>query len=89
MYDILKACHDEPCRGDFVDKRTTNKVLHLGYYWLTIFRDAKQYAGSCDKCQRMGRPVKLDDMLLQPQLQIEPFKKWALDFVGLINPPQK
>jgi transposase InsO family protein len=30
-----------------------------------------------------------DDMPLQPQLQIEPFEKWALDFVGPINPPSK
>jgi hypothetical protein len=89
MYDILKACHDEPCGGHFVDKRTANKVLHLGYYWSTIFRDAKQYVRSCDKCQRMGRPVKSDEMPLQPQLQIEPFEKWALDFVGPINPPSK
>jgi hypothetical protein len=28
-------------------------------------------------------------MPLQPQLQIEPFEKWALDFVGPINPPSK
>jgi hypothetical protein len=89
MYDILKACHDEPCGGHFADKRTANKVLHLGYYWPTIFRDAKQYVRSCDKCQRMGRPVKSDEMSLQPQLQIEPFEKWALDFVGPINPPSK
>jgi hypothetical protein len=37
----------------------------------------------------MGRPVKSDEMFLQPQLQIEPFEKWALDFVGPINPPSK
>jgi hypothetical protein len=28
-------------------------------------------------------------MSLQPELQIEPFEKWALDFVGPINPPSK
>jgi len=37
----------------------------------------------------MGRPVKSDEMSLQPQLQIEPFENWALDFVGRINPPSK
>jgi len=41
MPDILKACHDEPCGGHFTDKRTTYKILYLGYYWPSIFRDAK------------------------------------------------
>ena len=33
--------------------------------------------------------MKSDEMPLQPQLQIEPFEKWALDFVGTINPPSR
>jgi hypothetical protein len=37
IYDILKYCHDEPCGGNFVDKRIMHKVLHLGYYWPSIF----------------------------------------------------
>lgn len=28
-------------------------------------------------------------MPLQPHLIVEPFEKWALDFVGPINPPSK
>lgn len=28
-------------------------------------------------------------MSLQPQVLIEPFEKWALDFIGPINPPSK
>ena len=32
---------------------------------------------------------RLDEMPLQPQLVVEPFDRWALDFVGPINPPSK
>ena len=41
IYDILRACHDEPCGGHFLDRRMGHKVLQMGYYWPTIFKDAK------------------------------------------------
>eukprot|EP00253_Pinus_taeda_P004653 PITA_04653 len=37
-------------------------------------------------CQRAGRPGQADEIPLRPQLVIEPFERWALDFVGPINP---
>lgn len=43
MYDVLKACHNEPCCGNFFDKSTTYKVLNVGYYWSTLFKYAKKF----------------------------------------------
>ena len=37
----------------------------------------------------MGKHVPSDEMPLQPQVLIKAFKKWALDFVGPINPPSR
>ena len=34
----------------------------------------------------MGQPLKSDEISLQPQIVIEPFEKWVVDFVGPINP---
>jgi len=42
---------------------------------------------ACDSCQRAGRPRQSDEIPLNPQLVIEPFERWALDFVGPISPP--
>jgi hypothetical protein len=37
----------------------------------------------------MGKPTARDQMPLQAEVVIEPFKKWALYFVGPINPASK
>jgi len=37
----------------------------------------------------MGKPVARDEMPLQPQVLIEPFEKWDLDFVRAIDPPSQ
>jgi hypothetical protein len=89
ILEILKACHDEPCGGHFADKRTAHKIFNLGYYWPSIFKDSKKYVRSCDSCQRMGKPLPTDEMSLKKKVHIEPFEKWALDFIGPINPPSK
>lgn len=54
IYDVLKAAHDGSCGGHFVDKQTGHKVLQMGYYWSSIFRDARKYVRGCNSCQRMG-----------------------------------
>jgi len=50
MPDILKACHDEQCGGHFADKMMAYKILSLGYYWPSLFKDTKQYVRRCDSC---------------------------------------
>jgi len=86
IFYILKGFHDGPCGGHFFNQRTRHKVLQTGYYWATIFKDAKKFVKACDSCQRTRHPGQSDKMPLNPQLVIKPFKKWALDFVGPINP---
>lgn len=86
IFDILKVWHDGPCGEHFADRKTGHKVLQIGYYWPTIFKDAKKFIQACDSCQRAGHPGHSNEMPLNPQLVIEPFERWALDFVGPINP---
>jgi hypothetical protein len=63
-------------------------TLH-GLFWPTLFQDAKKYVHGCDSFQRMGQPIRSDEIPLKSQLVIEPFEKWDLDFVGPINPSSR
>eukprot|EP00253_Pinus_taeda_P015172 PITA_15172 len=40
---VLQELHDGPAGGHFGADTTAHKVIHAGYYWPTLFRDAHEY----------------------------------------------
>jgi hypothetical protein len=66
VFEILKACHDEPCGGHFATKRTNLKILTTRYYWPTLHKYFVKYTRSCDRCQQMWMPTRSEKMPLQP-----------------------
>nr|GEW50734.1 reverse transcriptase domain-containing protein [Tanacetum cinerariifolium] len=53
--DILKACHYGPTEGHHRPNYTAKKVFDLGFYWLTIYRDAQDLVKTYDVYQRQGK----------------------------------
>lgn len=54
-----------------------------------IFKYVNKYVRRYDSFQRMGHPVTVDEMTLQPKILVEPIEKWDLDIVGPINPTSR
>uniref|UniRef100_A0A1U7X2Z1 Uncharacterized protein LOC104234606 n=1 Tax=Nicotiana sylvestris TaxID=4096 RepID=A0A1U7X2Z1_NICSY len=55
MNKILYHCHDGAIGGHYPANRTTFKVLEVGFFWPTLFKDARAYVAQCDRCQRTGK----------------------------------
>lgn len=79
---ILEFCHNHACGGHFSGKKTAAKVLQSGFIWPTLFKDAHEYCRKCDRCQRLGRISKRNEMPQQPILIVELFDVWGIDFMG-------
>ncbi|KAM2141409.1 hypothetical protein ACFX1Q_007687 [Malus domestica] len=79
---ILTFCHTYACGGHFGTQRTALKVLECGFYWPTIFWDARTFCMSCDRCQRTGNIGPKQQMPQTPIFSVEIFDVWGIDFMG-------
>ena len=82
----MQELHDGPAGGHFGGNTTAHKILHVGYYWETLFKYAHEYARKCKVCQTaVGRKRKVT-FPLQPVNIQQPFEQWGLDIIGEITP---
>ncbi|CAN6552289.1 unnamed protein product [Malus baccata var. baccata] len=82
IHSILNFCHTYACGGHFGTQRTARKVLECGFYWPTIFKDARTFCIACDRCQRTGNIGPKDQMPQNPIFNVEIFDVWGIDFMG-------
>ena len=83
---ILDKCHASSYGEHFAGDKTTQKILQTGFYLPTPFKDYSEYVKHCDKCQRMGKINKRNEMPLQGIMVVQIFYVWRIDFMGLFPP---
>ncbi|KAL6341440.1 hypothetical protein AAG906_032559 [Vitis piasezkii] len=79
---ILSHCHENACGGHFASQKTTMKVLQSGFTWPSLFKDAHIMCRGCDRCQRLGKLTKRNQMPMNPILIVDLFDVWGIDFMG-------
>ncbi len=83
---VMKELHQGPLGEHFAIEITQRKILDVGYWWLTMYRNVHDYFGSCDACPRIGGLATQRFAKLVISLLKDPFMKWGFDFVGPIKP---
>ncbi|RDX90039.1 hypothetical protein CR513_28147, partial [Mucuna pruriens] len=49
---ILQFCHAALGGGHYGSTWIARKVIHCGFYWPSIFKDAYQFVSTCEKFQK-------------------------------------
>eukprot|EP00253_Pinus_taeda_P031966 PITA_31966 len=83
---VLQELYDRPAGGHFGADTTAHKIIHAGYYWPTLFRDAHEYVRKCRNCQSSSGRQNKSAFPLQPGNIEQPFEQWGLDIIGEITP---
>ena len=78
--------HDGPARGHLLGDTTAHKIIRVGYYWPTLFKDAHAYFRKCDTCWRSSGRQEKEVGPLQLVIVSEAFEQWGIDIIGEINP---
>ncbi|GJY19511.1 reverse transcriptase domain-containing protein [Tanacetum coccineum] len=69
ILEILAHCHSGPTRGHHSVWITGRKVYESGFFWPSIFKDAKDYVMRCDACQRLGN--------ISSRITVDYVSKWV------------
>ncbi|RVW58665.1 putative mitochondrial protein, partial [Vitis vinifera] len=62
--------------------KNSHEGLQSGFCWPSLFKDAHTMCRSCDRCQRLGKLTRRNQMPMNPILIVDLFDVWGIDFMG-------
>jgi hypothetical protein len=83
--EILRDLHSGVCGGHFSARTTAHKIMHVGYYWPTLFADAHAFVRACEACQRFEGKQKLPAFPLDPIIVQAPSSSGGLISLGIYH----
>ncbi|KAK0585343.1 hypothetical protein LWI29_027080 [Acer saccharum] len=79
---ILRSIHSGNCGNHVGGVSLAHKTLRQGFYWPTLFADAKRVAARCEACQKIANNIRQPPELLQSITSPWPFAMWGIDLIG-------
>lgn len=84
---ILVEVHGGVIGGHYARIVIVQKILRVGLQWPTMCKYSKEYC--MNFYQRTRKLSQRDELPLNPQVSLQEFDKWAINFLGPIQPPSK
>lgn len=82
----MNDCHSGECGGHLSGLAMTQKILHVGYFWPSFFKDCISAIKKCHPCQIFSQKMHAHPTPLHLVFSVGPFAKWGIDFTTC-NPP--
>ena len=78
---MLNDCHGGVCGGHLSGISIAQKILRVGYFWLSIFKYYINAIKKCHPCQMFACNMRSCLASLHPIVTTGPFTKWGLEFI--------
>nr|XP_043639225.1 uncharacterized protein LOC122610294 [Erigeron canadensis] len=80
--ELIQEVHGGTCGIHSGPGSVTTKIMRLGYFWPSLYRDAKEEIEKCQSCQMHAPVSNRPRRDLIPVTTAWPFYKWGIDIVG-------
>ena len=81
---LLHEVHEGACGTHQLAHKMKWLIRRSGYYWPSMLEDCFKYYKAC---QRFGKIQMVPASVVNPIINPWPFRGWAMDMIGQINPP--
>jgi hypothetical protein len=83
---VLNDCHTRACGDHLSGLETTQTILRVGYFWLTLIKYCVESVKKCHPCQVFSQKMRAHPAPMFPIITVGPFTKWGIDYTTC-NPP--